>query len=262
MTVRGHAQGGDVFILRSLTDEDQSVMKKMHCHSVQTRVCGSVVAAWLHRRLTFCRRKDAKVRRRSPAWARYLDPLPPMFHTDGETCEKVCVATFDAELYEQANGPKTSHRCDTFPENRKGRVPAVVVPLFSEAMIDSNWKRRRHCEICRYHYLEISPNALCRHFSGCHNLLHFRDPAEGRFKRWRQAGARQRRWPGWRGIGKLTHDTRLLVDMLGGMRGSIRPHRIIGHSLGSKMASTPVLDSRIKVIVASDFGIAGRRRLE
>ncbi len=78
------------------------------------------------------------------------------------------------------------------------------------------------------------------------------------FKRWRQAGAAlQAAWPGWTGIGKLTHDTRLLVDMLErDARIDTTRIGIIGHSLGGKMAFyAGCLDARIKVIVASDFGI-------
>ena len=64
-------------------------------------------------------------------------------------------------------------------------------------------------------------------------------------------------WPEWSGVGKLVADTRLLVDILvADSRVDSARIGIIGHSLGGKMAFyTGCLDSRIKVIVASDFGI-------
>ena len=75
---------------------------------------------------------------------------------------------------------------------------------------------------------------------------------------WPRVGAAfSRDWPDWTGIGKLTFDTRLLVDLLcADKRVDADRIGIIGHSLGGKMAFyAGCLDRRIRVIVASDFGI-------
>jgi pimeloyl-ACP methyl ester carboxylesterase len=64
-------------------------------------------------------------------------------------------------------------------------------------------------------------------------------------------------YPSWTGIGKLAFDTRLLTDFVSSHeRVDADRIGIIGHSLGGKMAFyAGCLDPRIKVIVASDFGI-------
>ena len=63
--------------------------------------------------------------------------------------------------------------------------------------------------------------------------------------------------PDWCGTGKLISDTLLLVDALAeDSRVDTDRIGIYGHSLGGKMAFyTGCFDERIKVIVASDFGL-------
>jgi len=78
------------------------------------------------------------------------------------------------------------------------------------------------------------------------------------WSKWRYAGQKLARdWPTWTGIGKLTFDTRLLIDFVAAdARVDSDRIGITGHSLGGKMAFyAGCIDSRVKVIVASDFGI-------
>ena len=78
------------------------------------------------------------------------------------------------------------------------------------------------------------------------------------FRRWAKAAeALARDWPCWTGIGKLTADTRLVIDLLAAdPRVDAARIGIIGHSLGGKMAFyAGCLDPRVQVIVTSDWGI-------
>jgi len=78
------------------------------------------------------------------------------------------------------------------------------------------------------------------------------------FSRWKDAGEKLRcDHPNWSGVGKLISDTQLLLDALcADKRVDSSRVGIAGHSLGGKMAFyTGCLDSRVKAILASDFGI-------
>ena len=71
------------------------------------------------------------------------------------------------------------------------------------------------------------------------------------FTRWRVAGeALNKAHPEWSGVGKLIHDTKLMIDLLySDPRVDGDKIGIMGHSLGGKMAYyTGCLDDRIKVI--------------
>ena len=62
--------------------------------------------------------------------------------------------------------------------------------------------------------------------------------------------------PGWTGIGKLISDTRRAVDLI--LKQEIDKEKLlaIGHSLGGKMAfASGGFDERIKIVIASDFGM-------
>ncbi len=64
-------------------------------------------------------------------------------------------------------------------------------------------------------------------------------------------------YPRWTGMGKLTSDARLALDLLFA-EAEVDRRRVVvaGHSLGGKIAFyTGALDDRIKAVVASDFGI-------
>lgn len=85
------------------------------------------------------------------------------------------------------------------------------------------------------------------------------EPQENAGFAWWQAAAEKvlQDNPHWTGMGKLVHDTSCAVDLLLS-QADIDRNRIllIGHSLGGKMVFyTGCLDSRIRAIIASDFGI-------
>ena len=180
---------------------------------------------------------------------------------------------FVVEEYRQANGPRTWQRVQmTVPKLNARKLPAVVVPYyFPEGMLGFNPKDGSAvcgpevngqnlvsyrgvsfmADLARRGYVAISADA--------YHLTYAREGAPSDlWKKWRHAGeALKRDWPGWTGIGKLAFDTRLLVDVL---ENDARVDRtrigIMGHSLGGKMAFyAGCLDPRIKVVVASDFGM-------
>ena len=170
--------------------------------------------------------------------------------------------TFDVEYYTQSNGPQTSQRVMmAFPKNRQAKVPAVVVPFyFQEAMFGMD--PRTGERLSRYAGIEIMAKLAERGIASIsaesYHLTYMEsDKDRDDFTRWEDAGqALLRDHPQWSGVGKLVHDTRLLVDIL---RSDERIDGdrigIAGHSLGGKIAFyTGCLDSRIKVILASDFG--------
>ena len=178
------------------------------------------------------------------------------------------------ECYEQANGPGTTQRVMVaVPTNATERLPAVVVPFyFPEAMLGFNpvdgtpeapglvrsgtnltfyASITYMADLARRGYVTVSADAYNLTYARC-------DAPTNNWAKWGHAGrSLVRDWPGWTGIGKLAFDTRLLVDLLAA-DCRVDPSRIgiIGHSLGGKMAFyAGCLDPRIKVIVASDFGI-------
>jgi len=213
---------------------------------------------------------------RDAVWHRFLDP-PPGYASFQRQVRKTASYVrngLSIECYEQANGPGTSQRVMlAMPENASGRLPAVVVPFyFPEGMLGFNpvdgslsapdlVKETTNlsyyagvsymADLARRGYATISADA--------YYLTYAKDSAPGdSWAKWGHAGgALAREWPGWTGIGKLAFDTRLLVDMLvADDRVDASRIGIIGHSLGGKMAFyAGCLDARIKVIVASDFGI-------
>lgn len=171
---------------------------------------------------------------------------------------------FDVEFYRQANGPGTSQRVFlALPKNLAGRRPAVLVPFyFPEAML--GFDPETGARLPRYEKIAMMADLAKRGFvtisADAYHLTYLPNLELERtdFSRWRMAGeALAHDWPEWSGVGKLVADTRLLVDILvADSRVDSARIGIIGHSLGGKMAFyTGCLDSRIKVIVASDFGI-------
>jgi dienelactone hydrolase len=208
-------------------------------------------------------------------WGEYLDP-PSGYASFERRVEKLATYSFpdfDVEEYRQANWPDTFQRLMmAVPKNVKGRIPAVVVPFYyPEAMLGVNPKTGD----VNFHIL--SPKTNLTYFS---EITYMRDLArrgyvavtaeayyltyvkkgapESAWKKWAYAGERLvKDHPGWTGIGKLAFDTRLLVDLVASdPRVDASRIGIIGHSLGGKMAFyAGCLDPRVKVIVASDFGI-------
>ncbi len=172
--------------------------------------------------------------------------------------------TFDAELYLQNNGPDTVQRVlITMPKNFSGKLPAVVIPFyFPEAMIGFDMETLeelpRFSEIAMSRFLAergfITITADAYHLTYCTSDKSARED----FERWQRAGdALLADHPAWCGCGKLHADTQLLIDMLEkDERVDSNRIGIAGHSLGGKMAFyTGCLDERIKVMMASDFGI-------
>lgn len=170
---------------------------------------------------------------------------------------------FDAELYSQPNSKGTSQRVMmAFPKNADKPCPAVAVPFyFAEAMLGFDPATGEAfpryglypmmADLARRGYVTASADA--------YHLTYIKsDRARDDFHRWADAAdALRRDHPNWTGIGKLISDTRLVIDALAAdPRVDAGRIGIAGHSLGGKMAFyTGCLDERIRVILASDFGI-------
>ena len=170
---------------------------------------------------------------------------------------------FEVELYWQNNGPGTSQRVLlVLPKRRAGRVPAVAVPFyFPEAMLGFDLETREPfprykgidfmAQLARRGYASASAESY--HLTYAPSELDRMD-----FSRWRVMGERLNAdQPAWTGIGKLTADTRLVIDFLAADdRIDAARIGIFGHSLGGKMAFyAGMLDDRVRVVGASDFGI-------
>lgn len=208
-------------------------------------------------------------------WSGYLDP-PAEYAAFPRSVEKLATysfSDFDVEEYRQANGPGTFQRLMmAVPKNAKGRLPAVVVPFYyPEAMLGFNPKTgglefqytspktnltyftevAYMSDLAKRGYITVTAEAYYLTYSQ-------KNAPDGSWGKWGHVGRRLKEdHPGWTGIGKLTFDTRLLIDLVAA-DPRVDPERIgiTGHSLGGKMAFyAGCLDSRIKVIVASDFGI-------
>ena len=208
-------------------------------------------------------------------WSGYLDP-PAEYAAFPRSVEKLATysfSDFDVEEYRQANGPGTFQRLMmAVPKNAKGRLPAVVVPFYyPEARLGFNPKTgglefqytspktnltyftevAYMSDLAKRGYITVTAEAYYLTYSQ-------KNAPDGSWGKWGHVGRRLKEdHPGWTGIGKLTFDTRLLIDLVAA-DPRVDPERIgiTGHSLGGKMAFyAGCLDSRIKVIVASDFGI-------
>ncbi len=205
------------------------------------------------------------------AWKALLDPPAGYsFQRSVKAAEKYTLKDFDLEYYIQANGPGTAQRVMmAIPKatTARGPLPAVAVPFyFPEAMVGFEPKDgsplpkfaeiAMMADLAKRGYIAISATAY--HLTYVVGSTRPR----GDFKRWAEAAqALNRDWPGWTGMGKLAFDTRLLVDMLvADPRVDRNRIGIAGHSLGGKMAIyAGALDSRIKVILASDPGVCWDR---
>ena len=172
--------------------------------------------------------------------------------------------TFNAELYIQNNGPDTVQRVlITMPKEFSGKLPAVVIPFyFPEAMVGFELETLE--ELPKFSEIAMSRDLAERGFititAEAYHLTYCTGDKSDRmdFARWQRAGdALLNDYPQWCGCGKLHADTQLLLDMLeNDERVDCSNIGIAGHSLGGKMAFyTGCLDKRVKVIMASDFGI-------
>ena len=184
------------------------------------------------------------------------------------THEKRLIDTFDypeftAELYLQNNGPRTTQRLLMLvPKELKQAVPAVAVPFyFPEAMIGEELGMRTPLPF--YAGIEIMKHLVLRGYitasADSYHLTYLNSSRDrDDFQRWGEAAAALLQdHPYWTGIGKLVSDTELMIDALAeDSRVDASRIGIAGHSLGGKMAFyTGCLDSRIKAVLASDFGI-------
>lgn len=170
---------------------------------------------------------------------------------------------FDAEWYIQENGEgKTQRVLMLFPKNLVGRAPAVAVPFyFPEALLAFDHATGEELEY--YKGLEMMLHLVRRGYivasADAYHLNYIDSDKDRRdFTRWQDAANSLRAdHPNYSGVGKLVDDTTLLIDLLDS-DGRVDSSRIgiAGHSLGGKMAFyTGCLDERVKVILASDFGI-------
>jgi len=170
---------------------------------------------------------------------------------------------FDGELYVQANGVGTTQRLMMlFPKNITEPVPCVAVPFyFPEAMLGydpfSGEVLENYTKIAMMYDLVRRGYAVAS--ADSYHLTYIRSDLErNAFTRWKLAAeALNSDHPQWTGIGKLVFDTKLMIDALcADKRTDSSRVGIAGHSLGGKMAFyTGCLDERVKVILASDFGI-------
>jgi len=197
-------------------------------------------------------------------WLDWLGKPSDVFETGLSPVQKTfTLAGCQGELYLKKNGKDTFQRVVLlFPENMEKPCPGVVVPFYyPEAMLGmdpfTGEKLPRYSGIAMMLHLAhrgyavISADAY--HLTYCVS-----DKDRDDFTRWRDAAeALRNEHPGWTGMGKLTADTMLLTDILAAdPRVDAERIGIAGHSLGGKMAFyAGCLDDRIKVILASDFGI-------
>jgi len=205
-------------------------------------------------------------------WRKYLDP-PAEYVSFPRSVKKVSVYArpdFDVEVYEQGNGPGTMQRVFVaIPKGAAGKLPAVVAPFyFPEAMLGENpatggleCQYSRTTNLSHYDEIKYMADLARRSYvtaSADAYYITYPERGDGSFSCWNRAGATlSRDWPGWTGVGKLTFDTRLVVDLVEN-HPMVDPSRIgmTGHSLGGKMAFyAGMIDPRVKVVVASDFGI-------
>ena len=201
----------------------------------------------------------------SAEWARALSaPAGYAFARRVEHVRTWNFPDFTVDSYRQANGPGTTQRVFVaVPKGKSGKLPAVAVPFYyPEAMLGFDPATGE--ELPKFKGVTMLADLARRGFvtatADAYHLTYRVHAAEPRddFKRWKKAAAALARdWPDWTGVGKLTADTRLLIDLL-----AADPHvdaariGIIGHSLGGKMAFyAGCLDPRVQVIVTSDWGI-------
>ena len=176
---------------------------------------------------------------------------------------------FDGELYLQSNGISPSGEVTfqkvfvAIPKNLKGKVPAVAVPFYhyegtlgffpdTMEVFEKFKDNATLVDLVKRGYIAATAHAYHLTYVP-ENKSDLMD-----FTRWKVAGeALNKAHPEWSGVGKLIYDTKLMIDLLySDPRVDGDKIGIMGHSLGGKMAYyTGCLDDRIKVIVASDFGL-------
>lgn len=212
---------------------------------------------------TFTSRHDISRKPKESLWMEELQvPEGYTFTHEASLVKKYSFEDIDAELLVQANGPGTTQRVlKVFPKKYDGKLPAVVVPYYyPEGMIAKELESQepilKNVEVAMMVHL-AKRGFACISADAYHLTYLQSDKTRSDFSRWKDAGdAISKDWPQWCGMGKLIADTRLLVDLLeDDPRIDSKRIGIAGHSLGGKMAfCTGCIDSRIKAILASDFG--------
>ncbi len=190
------------------------------------------------------------------------------FEYDFKLLKKYECKDFDCELYLQSNGVRPDGTLTyqrvmiALPKNIRGKLPAVVVPFYyPEAAMGFDPEKMEICkefkdtstmlDIVSHGYIAISSDAYYLTYSD------FDGDNEG-LKRWEYvAEIFNREHPEWSGVGKLIYDTSLLIDVLEkDSRVDSDKIGIAGHSLGGKIAFIlGCIDTRIKAVLASDFGL-------
>lgn len=170
---------------------------------------------------------------------------------------------FHGELYSQANGLGTTQRVLVlFPRKMENPVPGVVVPFYyPEAML--GFEPDTGEQLPFFAGIEMMLHLVRRGYAvasaDAYHLTYLpMQESRDDFTRWKKTSAALLQdHPEWTGMGKLVADTFLLTDLLAGdPRVDVNRLGIAGHSLGGKMAFyNGCLDDRIRVILASDFGI-------
>ena len=170
---------------------------------------------------------------------------------------------FDAEWYSQETGEGRCQRVlMIFPKGLRSQAPAVAVPFYyPEAMLGYDPTTGEELE--RFRGVEMMLHLVRRGYiaasADAYHLSYIdSEKARGDFSRWQDAAdALHAKHPQYRGMGKLVDDTKLLIDLMArDARVNADRIGIAGHSLGGKMAFyTGCLDTRVRAILASDFGI-------
>lgn len=199
-------------------------------------------------------------------------PSNENFDKSIEFIEKYECDFFDCEVYIQANGKRANGETTyqrvmkVLPKNCNKKMPAVVVPFyFPEAGMGFDPKTKTILpkfaenptilDIVKRGYIVISADAY--HLTYVDEELNRFEVASTAWTWKNAAELLNKEHPDWCGTGKLISDTILLVDaLLMDERVDTDRIGIYGHSLGGKMAFyAGCFDDRIKVIVASDFGL-------
>ena len=174
---------------------------------------------------------------------------------------------FKGRLFRQANGPGTFQLVLVLYPKTKLPAPAVIVPFYQfgtmsqlnlSTMKDNIDPKSASIAFGRM----LAERGFVTIMSETYHITYIERPRDEHdlndFSRWKRAAEKLRKEePQCSGVGKLVADTKLLVD-LACSDSAIDKERIgiIGHSLGGKISFyTGCLDTRIKAIVSSDFGI-------
>ena len=197
-------------------------------------------------------------------WLRWLRvPDSYRFQKKIDLVQKYEFEKIDAELYLQANGPGTFQRLlKVFPKTFSAPLPAVAVPFYRpEKMIGFELDTLEFLQesVGITMMADLAQRGFITASADAYHLTYVKSNLDcDDFARWELCGkAICHDYPEWSGMGKLLADTRLLIDTLDSdSRVNSTRIGIAGHSLGGKVAFyAGCLDSRIKAILASDFGI-------